>query len=78
MADIHKPSSAREIGIVLIILGAFFVYFKTTDAMLAWIRGEGEQVITALLIIVMFVYVYIIFFGKPETKAIALAWVLVP
>lgn len=70
--------SGQIIGAFLIVLGAVFLYFKSTDNVRAWISGEGESVVTTGLVVMIAVYCWIAAFGKPEMKALALAWVMVP
>lgn len=65
-------------GFVLITLGIIALAWHPFDKFNGWINEQTEQIITIMLFAVILFYVGIAFFGKAETKAIALAWIVTP
>jgi len=65
-------------GFVLIVIGVAAITFRPFDKFDDWIRGETDYVLTALLLILAAVIVFVAFEGRPSVKALWLIWMVVP
>lgn len=65
-------------GWVLIALGIILLIWKPGNKFNAWLNGQGNTMVTFLLLMSAVVYILIALFAKPEFKVVALAWAVTP
>lgn len=65
-------------GYVLIVVGVVLLIWKPFNKISGWVNGQTEEAISFMLFAVIMLYLYIVFFGKPTTKALALLWIVSP